>query len=73
MPQAISRRIVITDYDGISLLDLAGPLEAFRVGEAPQPCLAPAIHTGDYGHMSALHSISIPSRHQLLLTSIAII
>ena len=31
MPQAISRRIVITAYDGISLLDLAGPLEAFRV------------------------------------------
>src|SRR5260370_16976871 len=31
MPQATSRRIVITAYDGISLLDLAGPLEAFRV------------------------------------------
>ena len=31
MAQAISRRIVITAYDGISLLDLAGPLEAFRV------------------------------------------
>src|SRR6476619_296002 len=31
MPRAISRRIVITAYDGISLLDLAGPLEAFRV------------------------------------------
>jgi transcriptional regulator GlxA family with amidase domain len=31
MPQSISRRIVITVYDGISLLDLAGPLEAFRV------------------------------------------
>ena len=31
MPKAISRRIVITAYDGISLLDLAGPLEAFRV------------------------------------------
>jgi len=31
MPRAISRRIVITAYDGISMLDLAGPLEAFRV------------------------------------------
>jgi transcriptional regulator GlxA family with amidase domain len=31
VPEAISRRIVITAYDGISLLDLAGPLEAFRV------------------------------------------
>src|SRR5260370_4370408 len=31
MPKAISRRIVVTAYDGISLLDLAGPLEAFRV------------------------------------------
>jgi transcriptional regulator GlxA family with amidase domain len=34
VPQAISRRIVITAYDGISLLDLAGPLEAFRVASA---------------------------------------
>jgi len=31
VPQAISRRILITAYDGISLLDLAGPLEAFRI------------------------------------------
>jgi transcriptional regulator GlxA family with amidase domain len=31
MPGATSRRIVITAYDGISLLDLAGPLEASRV------------------------------------------
>jgi transcriptional regulator GlxA family with amidase domain len=31
VPEAISRRIVVTAYDGISLLDLAGPLEAFRV------------------------------------------
>ena len=31
MAQAISRRIVITAYEGVSLLDLAGPLEAFRV------------------------------------------
>jgi transcriptional regulator GlxA family with amidase domain len=31
MPEAISRRIVITAYDGISLLDPAGSLEAFRV------------------------------------------
>ena len=31
MPEAISRRIVVTAYDGISLLDLAGPMEAFRV------------------------------------------
>jgi transcriptional regulator GlxA family with amidase domain len=31
VPEAISRRIVVTAYDGISLLDIAGPLEAFRV------------------------------------------
>src|SRR5882757_1511666 len=31
VPEATSRRIVIAAYDGISLLDLAGPLEAFRV------------------------------------------
>jgi hypothetical protein len=31
MPEAKSRRIVITAYDGISLLELAGPLEAFRI------------------------------------------
>ena len=40
MPEAISRRIVITAYDGISLLDLAGPLEAFRVASTfggPRP------------------------------------
>jgi transcriptional regulator GlxA family with amidase domain len=34
MPQATSRRIVLTAYEGISLLDLAGPLEAFRVASA---------------------------------------
>jgi transcriptional regulator GlxA family with amidase domain len=34
MPQAKSRRIVLTAYEGISLLDLAGPLEAFRVASA---------------------------------------
>ena len=34
MPPATSRRIVITAYDGVSLLDLAGPLEAFRVASA---------------------------------------
>jgi transcriptional regulator GlxA family with amidase domain len=31
VPKATSRRIVITAYEGVSLLDLAGPLEAFRV------------------------------------------
>jgi transcriptional regulator GlxA family with amidase domain len=31
MPHSRSRHIVITAYDGVSLLDLAGPLEAFRV------------------------------------------
>jgi transcriptional regulator GlxA family with amidase domain len=29
-----SRRIVFTVYEGVSLLDLAGPLEAFRVADA---------------------------------------
>jgi transcriptional regulator GlxA family with amidase domain len=37
MPRAVSRRIVITAYDGISLLDLAGPLEAFRVASTFGP------------------------------------
>jgi hypothetical protein len=32
-----SRRIVSTVYDGVSLLDLAGPLEAFRVADAFSP------------------------------------
>jgi transcriptional regulator GlxA family with amidase domain len=32
--QPLSRLIVLTAYDGISLLDLAGPLEAFRVASA---------------------------------------
>jgi transcriptional regulator GlxA family with amidase domain len=31
MPQTITRHVVFTAYEGISLLDLAGPLEAFRV------------------------------------------
>ena len=34
MPQATARRIVITAYDGVSLLDLAGRLEAFRTASA---------------------------------------
>src|SRR6516225_1906032 len=32
-----SRRIVFTVYKGVSLLDLAGPLEAFRVADAFSP------------------------------------
>jgi transcriptional regulator GlxA family with amidase domain len=32
-----SRRIVFTVYEGVSLLDLAGPLEAFRVADAFSP------------------------------------
>src|SRR5262245_66379488 len=28
------RRIIFTVYDGVSLLDLAGPLEAFRIADA---------------------------------------
>jgi len=34
MPKSTSRRVVITAYDGVSLLDLAGPLEAFRVASS---------------------------------------
>jgi transcriptional regulator GlxA family with amidase domain len=34
MPKTTSRRIVITVYDGVSLLDLAGPLEALRVASS---------------------------------------
>jgi len=34
MRQFTSRRIVVTAYEGVSLLDLAGPLEAFRVAAA---------------------------------------
>jgi transcriptional regulator GlxA family with amidase domain len=32
-----SRRVVFTVYEGVSLLDLAGPLEAFRVADAFSP------------------------------------
>ena len=34
MRSAKPRRVVIAAYDGVSLLDLAGPLEAFRVASA---------------------------------------
>jgi transcriptional regulator GlxA family with amidase domain len=34
MPKTTSRRVVITAYDGVSLLDLAGPLEALRVASS---------------------------------------
>lgn len=34
MKQTRSRRIVFTVYEGVSLLDLAGPLEAFRISDA---------------------------------------
>ena len=37
MKPAGSRRIVFTVYEGVSLLDLAGPLEAFRVADAFSP------------------------------------
>src|SRR5499425_2462257 len=32
-----SRRIIFAVYDGVSLLDLAGPLEAFRIADAFSP------------------------------------
>ena len=42
MLSAKHRRVVITAYDGVSLLDLAGPLEAFRVATAfAGPCQSP--------------------------------
>src|SRR5262249_31464230 len=37
MPSSKSRRIVFAVYKGVSLLDLAGPLEAFRVADAFSP------------------------------------
>jgi transcriptional regulator GlxA family with amidase domain len=37
MPPSKSRRIIFTVYEGVSLLDLAGPLEAFRVADAFSP------------------------------------
>ena len=37
MPTFNPRRIVFTVYKGVSLLDLAGPLEAFRVADAFSP------------------------------------
>ena len=37
MKQTRPRRIVFTVYEGVSLLDLAGPLEAFRVADAFSP------------------------------------
>src|SRR5262245_44161479 len=33
------RRIIFTVYDGVSLLDLAGPLEAFRITDTFSPSL----------------------------------
>jgi hypothetical protein len=36
-----SRRIVFTVYEGVSLLDLAGPLEAFRVADAWSSAIEP--------------------------------
>ena len=37
MPSSKSRRIVFTVYEGVSLLDLAGPLEAFRIADTFSP------------------------------------
>ena len=37
MPTLNPRRIVFAVYKGVSLLDLAGPLEAFRVADAFSP------------------------------------
>jgi len=37
MPQSKPQRIVFAVYAGVSLLDLAGPLEAFRVADAFSP------------------------------------
>src|SRR5215471_3805624 len=37
MQPSKSRRIIFTAYKGVSLLDLAGPLEAFRVADAFSP------------------------------------
>ena len=37
MEHSKSRRIVFTVYKGVSLLDLAGPLEAFRIADAFSP------------------------------------
>jgi transcriptional regulator GlxA family with amidase domain len=47
MPEAKSRRIVFTAYDGISLLDLAGPLEAFRIAST-FGCPGPGGRLGTY-------------------------
>jgi len=42
MRSAKPPRVVIAAYDGVSLLDLAGPLEAFRVATAfAGPCQSP--------------------------------
>jgi transcriptional regulator GlxA family with amidase domain len=53
MLQATSRRIVITAYDGVSLLDLSGPLEAFRVAST---------FGGPRGHR-ACYECSVVSMH----------
>jgi hypothetical protein len=36
-----ARRIVIAAYEGVSLLDLAGPLEAFQVASGFDPGRTP--------------------------------
>jgi transcriptional regulator GlxA family with amidase domain len=47
MPKANSRRIVFTAYDRISLLDLAGPLEAFRIASTFGGS-SPSVRLGTY-------------------------
>jgi transcriptional regulator GlxA family with amidase domain len=45
MPRATARRVVIAAYEGVSLLDIAGPLEAFRVAATFR---GPRGHRGSY-------------------------
>jgi transcriptional regulator GlxA family with amidase domain len=53
VPKTRSRRIVITAYDGVSLLDLAGPLEAFRLAST----------SGDLSESRGVYACSVVSVH----------
>jgi transcriptional regulator GlxA family with amidase domain len=55
-----SRRIVFTVYEGVSLLDLAGPLEAFRVADAFSP---------SRGRHAAYECIVVSSRGGRVMTA----
>src|SRR5262250_3453617 len=55
-----SRRIIFAVYDGVSLLDLAGPLEAFRIADAFSP---------SRGRRASYECVVVSSRGGLVMTA----